>query len=129
MNSNPIHASSLTHAEYYRLNGTLDGSRIEALLDGDELLERLGGVVVDLAEARAGYPAEDWAAELLGGMQQLAKSLRGANREAMTRLLEQLEQLQTSIANDVEYGREKLDAAIEAFENVKGGKKPEGKKQ
>ncbi|MGF6599818.1 hypothetical protein P3T23_004552 [Paraburkholderia sp. GAS448] len=111
-----LDASGMSNAEFYRLNGTMSEERIVALLDGEAAAPDLGSVVCDLGEAKAGFPAEDCASALLEGMQKLAKRMRGDNRAALLELVGELEQLQTSLANDADYGRDKLDAAIRAID-------------
>ncbi|WP_213303504.1 hypothetical protein [Paraburkholderia sacchari] len=56
-----IIASALSDAELYRLNGTLPGERIEALLDGALVLDQIGSIPGELDEARGSFPGEDFA--------------------------------------------------------------------
>ncbi|MBK3786777.1 hypothetical protein G3A43_42095 [Paraburkholderia aspalathi] len=42
--------------------------------------------------------------------------MRGDNRAVLLELVGELEQLQTSLTNDADYGRDRLDAAIRAID-------------
>lgn len=73
-----IEASNLTHAEYYRLNGTMSGERIEALLDAVEVTERTEFVVDTLHDANARLKA-------------LCETMRGSRKMEMQCVIASLE--------------------------------------
>ncbi|QGZ63775.1 hypothetical protein [Paraburkholderia acidisoli] len=108
-----IIASTMSYAECYRINGSLPPERIEDLLDGKRVLDQIVSVPGELDEARGCFSGEDFAEKILKGLRELAKRVRGENRETLSGLIEELAQLQTTIAGQAEYGIEKIDSARE----------------
>lgn len=102
---------NLTHAEQYRINGTLNAEAIEELLDTSEALTRAEGVSSQISEALGCYPAEDFLASFIEDLHRLSKRLRGDNREEALRLIESAEDLQQCVFNTGDYGRSELRSA------------------
>lgn len=110
--------STLTADEYYRLNGTLDPSRIEALLSLSGLMNVIYDVDCSISEAKAQFPEEDFLSPMIERMQAFSKNMRGPNREAMLRLIEQAEEIQSSTHRATEYGLLELRAAEKSIKEV-----------
>lgn len=108
---------NLTHAEQYRINGTLSAEAIESLLDTSEALEKAGGVTSQLSEALGCFPAEDFLASFIDDLHELAKRLRGDNRAEAMRLIESAEDLQQCVFNEGDYGRSELREALKTLED------------
>lgn len=108
---------NLTHAEQYRINGTLSAEAIESLLDTSEALEKAEGVTSQLSEALGCYPAEDFLASFIEDLHNLSKRLRGDNRDEALRLIESAEDLQQCVFNEGDYGRSELREALKTLED------------
>jgi len=106
-------SSNLTHEEFFRLNGTLTQERIEELLDAASAALDPGTVAAHVLEARASFPSEDCLSEVLKGLGELAKKIRGANRDACNELFEKLDSLANQINQSTEYGAEELTKALQ----------------
>lgn len=100
-----MEASSLTNAEYFRLNGALNTERIEALLDLEAVDNEKPDSVGDVA---AGFPAEDFLASSISSLLNLSKRLRGENKAELQACIENLEELALTTCQSTEYGRDEL---------------------
>lgn len=109
-----IQASNMTHEEFYRVNGTLTPERIDAILSERDTLEAFD--VREFApcaqEARGCFIAEDFAQEHLYDLRDIAKRLRGDNRNSLLMLIERLESTIQEACQSAEYGASELDKII-----------------
>ena len=85
--------SNLSNEEHYRMFGTLPADRIEALLDASDKLESLDGIEAHVSEARCQFPAEDFLVPVQDRLHDLAKRLRGDNRQEVLSIIEQLDDI------------------------------------
>ena len=107
-----INYSNLSAKEHFRLNGQVPEDMLETLLDRAGALESLGGLDAHLSEAKGCYPAEDFIEPIRWQLQELHKTLRGANREKLGGILESLDDLAQCIFNQTDYGRDELRKAL-----------------
>lgn len=107
-----IEATNLTNAEYYRLNGTLSAERIEELLDLDVAREKVSDPSAYIEEASGCYPAEDFLEHIMKQVRAVAKRVRGENRDDLDQIILDLEDLQTEVNNQSDYGRDELRSAL-----------------
>ena len=107
-----INHSSLTPKEHFRLNGQVPADMLETLLDRADALESLGGLDAHLSEAKGCFPGEDFIEPVRWQLQDLHRSLRGANREKLGGILESLDDLAQCIFNQTDYGRDELRKAL-----------------
>lgn len=104
----PWSSSNFTDEEVFRMTGTLPAERIEALLDHSAQLKQLTNIDGHIDDAMAQFPAEDFLSDLKQEMYELAKRLRGDNKEALTNLCAMLDdRLQTQFYA-TEYGTNEL---------------------
>lgn len=85
--------SNLSNREHFRLYGTLTPERIETLLDLDEKLQAFDGLEAHVQEARRQFPAEDFLVPVQDRLHELAKRLRGDNRQEILSIVEQLDDI------------------------------------
>ena len=111
---------SYTPREYYRLHGRLPERTIEALIDTSEDVESLPDVAPYISEASGQFPEEDFLGEAIEQVQDLAKKLRGDNRETAREIAVMLENIQQTITGGTEYGREQLRNALKELEQANG---------
>ncbi len=107
--------TSLTNKEYLALHGTLPRYRIEALIEMEETISGQEGVLAHIKEASSSFPEKDFLQDYIGNLYALARKLRGANREDLESLIDEMEDLQRLTANNSTYGLEKLKEAKEAI--------------
>ena len=103
-------ASNMTHAEHYRLNGSLTPERIEALLtELDEVpdAESISDLMLD---ACTGFPEEDALDKVIDAFQE---ALDECDPAAMTEALEKLRELSVEMQQSAEHGAEQLGKAQE----------------
>jgi len=114
--------TSLTDKEFFRMHGTLTSERIERLIelkdrDGwKQFSQRIGSMV---QEAMGQYPAEDFLSEILTCLHNLAKRLRGDNKEAIQALAEKVDDIAQTTFNAADYGRSELQKVLDAIEKAK----------
>ena len=111
-----INYSSLSPKEHFRLNGQVPGDMLETLLDRADALETLGGLDAHLSEANGCFPAEDFIEPIRWQLQDLHRSLRGANREKLGGILESLDDLAQCIFNESDYGRDEIRKALDIIQ-------------
>ena len=110
-----IYATNMTHAEYFRVNGTLPAERIEALLDIASNEDQFIGNWVDtIQEARGCYVPEDFLQSRITELQALAKSMRGANRQALFDIVARIEDDIREQVQSSEYGADELGKILRA---------------
>ena len=107
-----INHSSLSAKEHFRLNGQVPVDMLETLLDRADALESLGGLDAHLSEANICFPGEDFLEPIRWELQELHKTLRGANREKLGGSLESLDDLAQCIFIQTDYGRDEIRKAL-----------------
>ncbi len=100
--------ASLSNEEYYALTGKLTPARIEELLKSEELAEGREGILVDLDEASASYPSEDFMDGVKNNLLEIIKVTKGVRKAELQVLLEQMNDLAMSTFHASEYGLEQL---------------------
>jgi len=111
-----MYISNLTPKERYRLTGTLDAEQIEELLGVEDKLESISGVDAHVKEAMTQYPEEDFLSGPIARLHELAKSVRGENRQKLLSIIEQLDDIAQCTFNAADYGRSELKEALKAFQ-------------
>ena len=112
--------SNLSPSETYRMYGALTRDQIEELIACGEGMEKIDGATGYIDEAKGSFPDEDFLAKPIKAMQELAKSVRGANREALEKIIAQLSEIQTTTYQQAEYGLEQLESAATAIAQAQG---------
>lgn len=107
--------SNLSNNEYYRLYGTLSPDRIEALLDKSDQLESLDGIEAHIQEACCQFPAEDFLVPVQDRLRDLAKKLRGDNRQEVLGIIEQLDDINQCQVYATGYAVEELGKVEKAL--------------
>ena len=109
-----IDASNMTHEEYFRVNGKLSEQRTEQLLS--TLDEAQAFDVREFAsyaqEAQAGFPEEDFLADVISDLHYLAKNMRGDNKKQMLHIINKLDDIAQCQFNAADYGCEQLHKII-----------------
>jgi hypothetical protein len=109
-----LDSANMTHAEHYRLNGTLSPARCEELIEIADAVDRTVDLTSGIDEALRQYPNEDFLQEAITDLGYLARGLRGANRTMCKDVIDTLELLQTETNYAAEYGREELRKVLAA---------------
>lgn len=109
-----IDSANMTHEEFYRVNGTLTPERIDSLLDEQSNLESFDvrEFTAYAQEARGCYIGEDFAQEHLDDLRDIAKRLRGDNRNSLLMLIDRLQDSVKEAVGNAEYGASELDKII-----------------
>jgi len=108
---------SLTAEENYRINGVLTTFQIEECLDALESVERIPDIDSHIQEASVQYPEEDFLADIISNIQTIADRLRkGDNKDDLNEQIEALTELQSSVNQSAEQGRDELDKARKEME-------------
>lgn len=113
-----IDASNMTHAEYFRLNGTLNEARCRDLIDLSGEVDSVSGIDAQIEEGMAQYPAKDFLAGIMDRLHALTKTMRGANRDDLKGIIEALDDLAQTTFYASEYGREELNKALTTLGNL-----------
>lgn len=108
--------SNMSPREAFRFYGQLPESLIEQLLDDSEFAEENQNAIPLIYEAKAQFPNEDFAQDIISELQFIAKRLRGNNREELLDTIRNLEKLQSEIARESEYGHRELASALAILE-------------
>ena len=111
-----INHSNLSAREHLRLNGQVPADMLETLLDKEEMLNSITGIEAHLSEANICFPAEDFLEPIRWQLQDLHRSLRGANREKLGGILESLDDFAQCIFNESDYGRDELRKALDIIQ-------------
>lgn len=106
-----INPDYLTSEEAYRINGTLPPDKIEELLDAQDKLEAIEGIVPLLVDADQ-FPDEDFLQATINAIGNAAMRARGDNRAQLMDTAEKLDALQLTTHYASEYGRECLKKAL-----------------
>jgi hypothetical protein len=106
--------SNVGYREHLNLHGTLPLSEIEALVDRVEDIDSndLSGIEIHINEAKAQFPDEDFLAEPIERLGELAKRLRGVNRETVESIVAELEVISAAQAAATEFAISEFKAAI-----------------
>lgn len=105
--------SNITAKEEFRLTGTVSGDRLDELLDRSEALDKLEGLDAHIEEAKCQYPAEDFLSGITDRLHELAKRLRGDNRQEVLGIIEALDDIGQTTFYASDYGRSELGKALE----------------
>lgn len=89
--------SSMTNDEAFTMYGTLPADRIEALLEIEDI--DVSGAITDIQEAACQFPAEDFLSEQMDALHDLAKKLRGDNKERLLHILQCLDDVTQCTSN------------------------------
>ena len=110
--------SSLSPQETYRMHGKVSRAQLEELLDAQEKAADLDDVKVKVEEGMTQFPAEDFLEGIKNRMFELSKKLRGANKEELQGIIEQLDDIAQCTFNASDYGRSELRDAIKMIEEA-----------
>lgn len=105
-------SSNLTHAEYFRLYGSLTEERIQELLDLEATAPKVESAIVHIQEGMAQFPAEDFLEPIKQRLLELEKNIRGANKETMKGIIESLDDLAQCTFYGADAGRDELRKAL-----------------
>ena len=112
----PYHFAAQTDQEYFNLHGTLTSERIQALIDQSALVEACSEADTALQDALGAYPGEDCLQDVIDDLKQLAKNLRGENKNEVNSILLGVEERQNQLHNQSEYGAEVINNFIRSLE-------------
>lgn len=98
--------------EYLRLHGALPERHIEHLIDIETQFNESRDVTPYLQEAKGSYPSEDFLEEVIEMSRALEKRLRGENRNSAALITIALEEVQTKVRGESEYGADELKKAL-----------------
>lgn len=107
-----------TAEEEYRLTGKVTGERLERLLDRSEALSRLSDMDALIEEGMSQYPSEDFLFDAIERLHELAKRLRGDNKETLIGIIESLDDIAQTTFYDADYGRGELKKALEILKKA-----------
>lgn len=112
-----IHFSNMTPREEFRINGTLCEKTIESLIEHheDENGLQVDGAKVYVNEANGCFPQEDFLTTVTADIRTIANRLRGRNKDELLELVQRLEQIESEINQQSEYGHSELKKAIECL--------------
>lgn len=103
---------NLTPEEEYRLTGQVTGENLEELLDVYQDNRDMDGVDDKIEEAMAQFPAEDFLSDAISELHEIAKRLRGQNKEDLLGVIESLDDIAQCTFNASDYGRDELRKAL-----------------
>lgn len=107
-----IEGSNMSDSEFYRMNGTLSGERIERLINiTDGIDVPISAVDAKIWEARTCFPEEDFIQDLVHELRDLGKSLRGEKKQVLDRILVSMDEELTQLRQSAEYGISELKDA------------------
>lgn len=110
---------SLTAAEHHKIYGSVTDEQLEDLFGVAELWLDASLVVPGyIDEAKAQFPEEDFLQAHQQALLELAKRLRGPNKNALARILADLQTVIDSQSCATGYGREELDKALALLANA-----------
>lgn len=113
--------SSLSHEEYYKINGNLSPKRIEDILDAQANLptrDALDIVKGEIEESQVCGIGEDILTDIITDAEYLAKWCKGENKLVAIKLLEKIRQMEIQVQSALEYHNEKIESAIECLGNI-----------
>jgi len=86
-----LNQSNISPEEYYRMYDELDNERIEYLLQNQRDENAFSDVEIGIEEAQAQYMGEDFLKDEIDQLFDLAKRLKGYNRETLNSLISKIE--------------------------------------
>lgn len=106
--------ASLTNEEYYALHGTLNTTRIEALLEMESKVEGQADAIAHIEEAEECFPQKDF---LSGAIDELLKILKrqGEDEDDLELVIERLERAQEAALLEAKCGASELKEAKDAI--------------
>ncbi len=106
--------SNLTPEEEFRIFGQLSRANTEMLLDSYATVGEGGvdDVPAHIHEALAQYPGEDFLADVVVRIHEVAKRVRGDNRATLIGIAEALDDIAMTTMNAVGYGQSELHVAL-----------------
>lgn len=107
--------SNFSAEEEYRVTGTVTGDRLVALLDAHANADRYDSIEAHMQEAYDQFPDEDFLEGHKQRLIDLRRNLRGANREALDRIIEALDDLAMTTFYAADYGRSELRLALKTI--------------
>ena len=107
---------NLTPREAYRQFGTLNDEWMEYLFEAEEKLAEMPDISPALDEISAQFPAEDFLQDAISALQKVIHNTRGANKEALTAIHDQLDEIQAAQRRATEYA---LDEAHKLIQELK----------
>lgn len=107
---------NLTPREAYRQFGTLNDDWMEYLFDAEEKLAEMPDISPALDEISAQFPAEDFLQDAINTLQKVISNTRGANKEALTAIRDQLDEIQTTQGHATEYALDETHKLIQELE-------------
>lgn len=109
--------SNLTPAEQWRMHGTFNEETVDHLLNMSAAIEDcdIGWAKSALDEGMGCFPAEDALSSVINELSDLAKRVRGNNRDAVNTVIEKLADLQSTMNQDAEHGKEEITKVQKAI--------------
>jgi len=84
---------------------------LQVAIDADEVKTSAENALINIHEAKAGFPDEDCLSDLISDLQYLARNMRGENRKSLMAAIEKAEELQLDIGRSTEHGLNELKQA------------------
>ena len=103
---------NITAEEEFRLTGQVTGERLQVLLKYSEAASKFSDLGGKIQEAYAQFPAEDFLSEIESRLHELAKRLRGNNKEELLGIIESLSDVAQCTFYATECGTNELDDAL-----------------
>lgn len=113
-----IDSTNMTHAEHFRMNGTLSEARCLELIDLSEQAPIYKDAITKIGEAIGQFPAEDFTSDISDRLHNIAKRLRGNSKSNLLSVIEALDDLTQCTFYATEYGRSELHGALKILEGV-----------
>ena len=103
---------NITAEEEFRMAGQVTGDRLQELLKYSEAASKFDDLESKVREAYAQYPAEDFLSDIKARLHELAKRLRGQNKEELLGIIECLSDVDQCTFYATECGTTELDDAL-----------------
>lgn len=101
-----------TYRDHYYRWGNFTDRDLRQLIREAEEVEAIRESMRGLSEARAGFPSSDCMADVIKEVESIIQATRGENRRAVMALRDMLDERQSELFNNAEYGNEVLTNAI-----------------
>ena len=116
---------NMTANEHYQVNGTLSDQHIQKLLDVDHILQGVVDCRIEIDDAISSFPEEDFMSNIIDrltnlkkNLSNLKKNLRGDNKEELSSIIDDIEDVVTSTMQSTEHGIEKLNSVKVIIRNI-----------
>lgn len=106
----------LTNEEEFRLTGTLSSDKIEKLLNFAGLEDSVWSCISGLSDVQSSFPSEDFLHGIERRLTELAKKLRGENKEILLGVIDDLADVISSTNSATENGVDLLNSTITDLE-------------